>query len=239
MSITPKTPGDLAGRLSSRPLHFIWLADCSGSMQGAKIESLNRAIRESLPEMRRVADENPHADIKVRAIAFSSGARWHVGQPTDVDQFRWPDLRADGVTDLGHALKLLAKALEMPPMEERGMPPVLVLISDGMPTDDYKSGIKEVLERPWGRKAVRIAIGLGNDADDSVLQEFIGNNEIKPLRANTAPQLTNYIKWASTAVIKAASTPPVAADGTSSGTAGTVLPGPVNVPQASPGDEVW
>ena len=33
-----KRPG---GELASRPLHFIWIADCSGSMSGEKIQHEN------------------------------------------------------------------------------------------------------------------------------------------------------------------------------------------------------
>ena len=49
------------GTLAARPLQFIWIADCSGSMEGKKIESLNFGIREAIPAMRDVADENPNA----------------------------------------------------------------------------------------------------------------------------------------------------------------------------------
>ena len=31
-----KRPG---GELATRPLHFIWIADCSGSMSGEKIQT--------------------------------------------------------------------------------------------------------------------------------------------------------------------------------------------------------
>jgi uncharacterized protein YegL len=66
------------GEMSGRPLHFIWIADCSSSMSGDKIEALNAAIHEAIPEMRKVAASNPHANVRVRAIKFSSGATWHI-----------------------------------------------------------------------------------------------------------------------------------------------------------------
>ncbi len=48
------------GELATRPLHFIWIADCSGSMDiDGKIQTLNNAIREAIPHMQSVADENP------------------------------------------------------------------------------------------------------------------------------------------------------------------------------------
>jgi len=172
-----------------------------------KIQALNNAIRESLPHMRAVADENPNAEVLVRAVSFSSGARWHVSQPTPVDGFTWEDLQADGVTDLGLALEMVADQMKIPPMSDRALPPVLVLISDGQPTDNFDKGLEKLMSQPWGKKAVRIAISIGADADDDVLQRFIGHAEIKPLQANSPESLVKYIKWVSTAVLKSASSP--------------------------------
>ncbi len=230
-----KRPG---GELASRPLHFIWITDCSGSMSGEKIQQLNFAIRESIPAMRDVANENPNADVLVRALKFSNGAQWHIAQATKVANFEWLDLKADGLTDMGKALKMVAEQLKMPPMSERALPPVLVLVSDGQPTDDFDEGLQALLALPWGKKAVKIAIAIGEDADTEVLQQFMGSNsELKPLQANNAEQLVNYIKWASTAVLKAASSP-------ASQTA--PLPQGVNVPVPTPpianinsADDVW
>lgn len=202
------------GQLATRPLHFIWICDCSGSMSiDGKIQTLNNAIKEALPEMRRVADENANANVLVRAVKFSDGAQWHVATPTPVNSFTWTDLTTDGLTDMGKALSLVAEKLKMPPMTDRALPPVLVLISDGQPTDDFGTGLKALLREPWGKKAVKIAIAIGRDADKSVLQKFmdqpVGHPEARqPLEANNAESLVNYIKWASTAVLQAVSSPP-------------------------------
>src|SRR5438552_3796581 len=78
------------GELATRPLHFIWLADCSGSMgSDGKIQALNTAIREAVPHMRRVADENPNAHVLVRAVKFASGAQWHIAPETAMADFKW------------------------------------------------------------------------------------------------------------------------------------------------------
>ena len=230
-----KRPG---GELASRPLHFIWIADSSGSMQeDGKIQALNTAIREAIPHMRKVAEDNPNAQVLVRAVKFASGAQWHISQPTPVADFAWQDLAADGETDMGKALALVAEQLKMPPMSERALPPVLVMISDGQPTDDFESGLRALMEQPWGKKAVRIAIAIGQDADNDVLQKFIGHSEIKPLAANSPEALVKHIKWASTAVLKSASSP--AAAGTdhpdaSPAAAGTPVGVPVPAAQPAP-----
>lgn len=80
-----KRPG---GEMATRPLHFIWICDCSGSMAAdGKIQALNNAIREAIPHMQVVADENPNAQVLVRAIKFSDGAQWHIAVPTPVADF--------------------------------------------------------------------------------------------------------------------------------------------------------
>lgn len=199
----------LGGELATRPLHFIWILDCSGSMAiNGKIQSLNNAIREAIPPMKQVADANPNANVLIRAIKFASGAQWHMDEPVPVEDFKWEDLRAGGTTDMGKALSMVAEQLKIPPMTDRALPPVLVLISDGQPTDDFKGGLAALMEQPWGIKAVRIAIAIGEDADLEVLESFIGNRELKPLQANNAEALVQYIKWVSTVVLQTVSSPP-------------------------------
>jgi len=226
--------------LAARPLHFIWIVDCSGSMEfGGKIQSLNEAIREAVPHMREVADENPNAEVLVRVLKFSDGASWHTAHPVKIEDFVWTDLEADGVTDMGKAMSVLANEMKMPPMPERALPPVLVLLSDGQPTDSFQNGLKELMEQKWGEKAVRLAIAIGKDADHDVLKQFIGNPEIRVLEANNPKALVNYIKWVSTAVLKAASNPN--AGETGAGGAGLQVPVQiVTVPaDIDPSDDVW
>lgn len=234
-----KRPG---GELATRPLHFIWIADCSGSMAtDGKIQALNTAIREAIPHMQKVADENPNAQVLVRAIKFSNGAQWHISQPTPIEQFQWSDLNAEGVTDMGKALSMVAEQLKIPPMTDRALPPVLVLISDGQPTDDFSKGLKDLMEQPWGKKAVRIAIAIGADADYDVLQKFIGNVELKPLQANNPEALVRHIRWVSTAVLKSASAPASQAAGATPSTPNVPVPTPVPSTPAGPNDpgDVW
>ncbi|GGY53142.1 tellurium resistance protein TerY [Streptomyces tanashiensis] len=223
------------GPMANRPVHFIWLLDCSYSMLGEKIGQLNYAIREAIPEMRSVAHDNPAAQLLLRTITFSTTARWHHKDPVAVDDFTWQDVQPDGTTNLGEALHLVAGELRTPPMPERALKPVIALVSDGVPTDDWRAGLKAIDATPWGRKAVRVAIAIGADADRSVLQEFLANPELRPLDANSPKQLAAAIRWASTAAVKAASQP----------VAGSNDPGAKPAPYAPPvladddEDDVW
>ena len=194
-----KMPG--GDKFAGRPLHFIWILDCSGSMKAnGKIQALNTAIREAIPALQQAARENPEAQVLVRALRFSRGAQWHIAVPTPVDELRWEDLTADAHTDMGKALAMVADEMKVPPMKPRSLPPVLVLISDGQPTDDFSVGLKKLMDQPWGRAAVRLAIAIGQDADLDVLQRFIGMSpeERAPLQADNAEMLVENIRWAST-----------------------------------------
>ena len=62
--------------------------------------------------MKKAATENPNAEVLVRVVKFSSGASWHVANPVPVEQFEWKNpLKANGVTDMGKALQLVAEQL--------------------------------------------------------------------------------------------------------------------------------
>lgn len=195
------------GEISKRELHFIWVVDCSGSMSDdGKIQALNYAIKEAIPHMQREAENNINANLLVSALKFSTGAQWII-PPTKVSSFRWNDLEAKGQTDMGQALILLSEILRIPPMTNRGLPPVLVLISDGQPTDNFDDGLKKLLNEPWGKKAIRVSIAIGEDVNLDVLQKFIGDKERSPLLAKNPEALTAYIKWVSTAIQSASARP--------------------------------
>lgn len=197
-------PGSVLAR---RPLHFIVLADCSGSMAAdGKIQALNTAMREAIPHLVDVTRQNPHAEVRVRAIAFGNGARWHLADAVPVEQVTWIDLSASGYTDLGAALDLLSSALTTPPMEERALPPAIVLISDGMPTDAYRPALDRLLALPWGQRSVRSAIGIGRDADQETLRSFLSQDQAEPLSASNPEQLIRMVRWASVHASQVAST---------------------------------
>lgn len=139
-------------------------------------------------------------------------------------------------TDMGEAVKLVGSQLVMPPMPEKALPPVLVLISDGEPTDDYLNEIKKLNSLRWAKKAVRLAIAIGEDADLKNLQAFIGNNEIKPFKANNPEQLLKFIKWVSTEVVKTVSSPPTTLVGKNNG---KNIPKPFFDEKEDSGDFVW
>lgn len=220
-------------RLAARRLHLVFLLDGSGSMAvDGKIEALNRAIGEALPHLVELADQNPFVDLVVRAVVFSDGARWHLAEPTPIREIVWRPVVAGGYTDLGAALTAVSEILRVPPMEARAFPPVLVVVSDGKPTDDFDDGLARLMAEPWGSRAVRLAIAIGADADLEVLQRFIGDPEVQPFSAHDPEQLAYLVRFVSTAASRLASQP--------AGPSGPErLPQPEAMPSVDRGLLVW
>lgn len=200
------------GALARRQLQIILALDCSGSMKGDRIASLNYALRTAVPALRDVAADNPEVDVRLRVLRFASTATWHVAEPVPVDQFRWVDVEADGETHMGDALRLIADALQPEALAGRQLPPIVVMVSDGYPTDDIDGGLQAFFAAGHAASAIRLAIAIGADADAEILQRFVAHPTLKPLRANNASELVHHITWATTAPVKAVSSPTNAPD---------------------------
>ena len=91
------------------------------------------------------------------------------------------------------------------PANARLLPPQIILISDGKPTDDWRGALQALFDVPWGKRSIRQAIAIGQDADQETLRKFIDNSERPVIRADNAEQLVRYFRYVSTSV---AATPP-------------------------------
>ncbi len=67
-----------AVEVSRRTMTLFFVVDASGSMDGSKMGTLNSAIEEVIPEIRKISGENADAAIKIAVLEFSSGRlrRW-------------------------------------------------------------------------------------------------------------------------------------------------------------------
>lgn len=167
-------------QIARKTMVLFFLVDTSGSMYGEKIGSLNDAIRETVPDLKDLSQSNPDAAIKIAVMQFDTNVRWLYPQPIDSEQFRWNDLQAGGLTELGAALlELNGKLSKTQFMQEAAgsYAPVLILLSDGGPTDDFDSALEVIKKNAWFKHAIKIAIAIGNDADKNVLAQFTGNSE--------------------------------------------------------------
>ncbi|MBQ1388922.1 MAG: VWA domain-containing protein [Clostridia bacterium] len=159
---------------------LFFLVDTSGSMEGSKIGTLNQAVEDVIPEIREISENNADAEIKIAVLEFSSGARWITENPIPADGFEWQYLNAIGLTDLGKACKMLNEKLSRNSFMSDvtgSFAPAIFLLSDGAPTDNYREGLELLRQNNWFKKAIKVAVAIGENANRDVLAEFTGNEE--------------------------------------------------------------
>jgi Mg-chelatase subunit ChlD/tRNA A-37 threonylcarbamoyl transferase component Bud32 len=175
-SDSPMMPG---GGVARRPLHFIVLADCSGSMVGDKMQALNSALRGMLPPLVSWQQAQVQAQLLIRVLGFATEPRWHVAEPLPPAELarRWQDLERvpGGRTNMGAAFLAVAEVLAPGRLERRALRPALLLITDGLPTDPpgvFDAELAALLGSPAGRSALRLAIAIGRDANSDAVARF-------------------------------------------------------------------
>lgn len=165
-----------------RIMTLFYLIDTSGSMGGSRIGTVNAAMEECIPLLKEVSAANDDAEIKVAILQFSSGCSWitPASGPVGLDDIIWNDLQASGMTEFGGALLELDKKLsrnEFLQSQTGAYAPVILLLSDGGPTDNWEIGLNKIKQNNWFKHAIKIAIDIESGSDRSVLTQFTGNPE--------------------------------------------------------------
>ena len=158
-------------------INLFWLVDCSGSMTGEKIDALNLAAKIFLSRQKEPAPGDPGPRLFLQVLGFSDEAAWTVPSPVEIQAFVWKDLVPGGATQLGPALELLSDRLEAMAADCDLGPSVVLLLTDGWPSDDYREPLERLLDTPWGERTARVAVAIGPDADCDLLEEFTGAKE--------------------------------------------------------------
>ena len=77
-----------------------------------------------------------------------------------------------------------------------GVAPIIILMTDGMPTSyDWEDHLKDLKKKGWFKVALKYALAIGIDSDEAmdVLTKFTGNSETV-LKVYTAEALRKVIK---------------------------------------------
>lgn len=184
----------------ARPLPVIVLADVSGSMSAnGRIDALNGAVSEMIATF--AEEDDVRAEIHVSVIAFG-GAGATVHKPLrPARDLQWEAMAATGRTPMGQALELARTMLEdREAIPSRAYRPTLVLVSDGVPTDDWRTPLTALLESERASKAARFAMGIGADANRETLTTFLADDNARLFQADEARTIKLFFRWVTMSV---------------------------------------
>ena len=164
-----------------RAMTIFYVLDTSGSMTGAPIAQLNRAMEETVEALKDVAKSNADAELKIAVLEFSSGCKWIQPKgPEDMEDFVWEDLTAGGMTDVGEALKELDSKMSrnafLTSMTGNFLP-LVIFMTDGYATDDYKKALTNIRQNKWFARATKIGLAIGDNPDLNMISDVVGNCE--------------------------------------------------------------
>ena len=184
---------------SARPLPVILLADVSGSMASdGKMDALNRAVAEMQAAFAKEEDER--AEIHLAVVTFGRTAALHVPL-TPANDVSWTPMRANGRTPLGAALDIATDLIDdRDRVPSRAYRPTVVLVSDGLPTDEWEGPLQRLLASERAAKAERFALAIGADADHDMLRRFLNDPEGRVFEAHEGHEIRKFLRWVTMSV---------------------------------------
>ena len=180
---------------TARPLPVIVLADTSGSMSvDGKIEALNRGLKDMVTSF--ASESRLRAELQVSVIAFGGNNAEMILPLTPSHQIEGiTQLEASGMTPLGGALTIANELIEdKERIPSRAYKPVVVLISDGYPNDDWQEPFQRFVNGERAAKATRFAMAIGSDADEAMLGDFANDPEAPLFRAENARDIHRFFR---------------------------------------------
>lgn len=155
----------------------VLLLDVSGSMDGDKIYRLYDAVKTMISTFESHSRKEEIV-YKVAIITFGSQVKCHTRYTEAKYLNNLQRFEASGRTPLGTALKM-AKDMVEDRDETKSLwyKPAIILVSDGVPTDDWKTPKSDFVDNGRSAKSQRISVAVGNDADEDMLKSFVSKPE--------------------------------------------------------------
>lgn len=172
-----------------KKLPVLLLLDVSSSMKGIKIAELYDATK----EMVRVFVEERVKEVEIEMAIITFGDQVTLQNDfksvTDLEENGIQPFEADGYTPLGTALSMAKGMLEDRSILPKNIyKPAVVLVSDGMPNDQWEEPLHLFISEGRSSKCQRFAVGIGDDVDLEMLLKFTGDEKML-LKATEAHEI--------------------------------------------------
>ncbi len=182
---------------SDRRLPVYLLLDTSFSMEGEPITAVEQGVKLLVEDLQ--SDPMALETAWLSVITFDSDAK-QVVPLTEIGDFQMPPLRANGMTSLGAALKLLMdrvdKEVRKQTSNQKGdWKPLIFLMTDGEPNDKWESPADEVRKRRLGNI---IACAAGPEANERPLKRI--TEIVFKLQDCSEGTLRAFFKWVTASV---------------------------------------
>jgi uncharacterized protein YegL len=183
----------------AKPMPLILLLDTSGSMMGDKIAALNNACSRMVKKLKEEAMKE--VKVVLTVITFGNNGVQLVTNPPhqDVAKYLWQDLYTDGNTPMGIALTMAKDLIEdKETTPSRIYRPLVVLVSDGVPTDSWEQPLEAFIGNGRSSKCDRLAMGIMCHTD--VLDKFVNGTGNAVIAAKDADDIIRFFKFVTMSV---------------------------------------
>lgn len=181
--------------------------DTSYSMNGAPIGELNRGVAKFFEET--LANEVARFSAEVCIVKFGGTAELALDFKS-LEEQTVPTFSASGGTPMGAAVSQAIEALNVRKREYQNAgvdyyQPIMVIMSDGAPTDSIDAAERDVAALVSQKKLSLFCIGIGKDADMATLQRLSPGRTPLPLKELNFEE---FFVWLSASVARVSASIP-------------------------------
>jgi len=165
------------------PVFF--LIDVSGSMRGKKIDIVNNSMEQIMRDLAEM--DSADFDLRFAVLSFETNCVWETGDELQPCDGEWNPLETGSLTYFNTACRDLKDKLS----GKHGFfrfatgktitPPVIILLTDGYANDgdvDGKDGIAELKQNKYFKGSYKLAIAIGDEANQNLCVNFTGDDEL-------------------------------------------------------------